>query len=356
MTRAQSIPRNEHPLVSVVIPCYNYGRYLTGAVQSALDQTEVRVEVIIVDDASTDDSARVAQGIVEREPRARLVRHEVNRGHIATYNHGLGLARGEYLVLLSADDLLAPGSLGRSIALLERNPSVGFVYGHSVEFETVPPARHRTRVRSWTVWPGAEWLRQCCSQGKNFVFTPEAVMRAATYRQLGGYDPAYPHSADFLLWMRAAVRCDVGRVNGVDQAFYRVHGSNMHLTAFAGVMTDLLERRRTFARLFEHDGELIPELEPRRRAADRGMSREAIGLALGTVCAKNADTELAAGFATLARELDARVVTSRAWRRYQRANDRASAGRGPGVRGAFVEWSQSIRGMLRWRHWRWSGL
>ena len=128
------------PRVSVVIPCYNYGRYLPDAVASALGQVGVDVDVLIVDDASPDGSAEVAGRLAAGDPRITVVRHEVNRGHIQTYNDGLDRTTGEFVVLLSADDLLAPGALSRATALMDCNPSVGFVYGLPQAFTDVPPA------------------------------------------------------------------------------------------------------------------------------------------------------------------------------------------------------------------------
>src|SRR5215218_5230435 len=77
------------PRVSVVIPCYNYARYLVACVDSVAGQHGVEVEIVIVDDASTDDSAAVARRISDLDPRVRMIEHRENRGHIATYNDGL---------------------------------------------------------------------------------------------------------------------------------------------------------------------------------------------------------------------------------------------------------------------------
>ncbi len=101
MTRRRPVPLTTRPTVSVVIPCYNYGHYLPGAVASALDQEGVDVDVLVVDDASTDDSAAVARSLAESDPRVDVLVHEVNRGHIAAYNDGLAKARGDYVVLIS---------------------------------------------------------------------------------------------------------------------------------------------------------------------------------------------------------------------------------------------------------------
>src|SRR3954454_20204410 len=78
------------PEVTVVVPCYNYGRYLEDSVGSVLSQSEVEVRVVIIDDASPDGSADVAKRIAERDSRVSLICHETNAGHIATYNEGLG--------------------------------------------------------------------------------------------------------------------------------------------------------------------------------------------------------------------------------------------------------------------------
>ena len=94
------------PRVSVVIPCYNYGRYLPAAVASALDQQGLDVDVLVVDDASPDGSHLVAQELAASDPRVDVLVHENNAGHIQTYNDGLARAEGDYVVLLSADDLL----------------------------------------------------------------------------------------------------------------------------------------------------------------------------------------------------------------------------------------------------------
>ena len=89
------------------------------------------VDVLIVDDASPDDSAAVAYRLADEDPRVSVLVHPTNMGHIATYNDGLARAKGDYVVLLSADDAITPGSLARSTALMEAHPSVGFVYGYS---------------------------------------------------------------------------------------------------------------------------------------------------------------------------------------------------------------------------------
>lgn len=268
-------PLRHRASVSVVIPCYNYGRYLPDAVGSALDQAGLDVEVLIVDDASTDDSAEVALGLARRDPRVDVLLHEENAGHIRTYNDGLAKATGDYVVLLSADDLLARDALTRAVALMQAHPGVGLVYGIARSFEGTAPSQ-AGRVRGWSVWSGREWLSLATRRGRCFLSSPEAVMRREALAGTDGYDVRLPHSGDFDMWLRTAARWDVGRVDGPVQAFYRVHAANMHLTTFGGWLTDLEERRRTFEILFE---ERAPELDwvtAMRPAAMRALAREAL--------------------------------------------------------------------------------
>src|SRR4051812_8374346 len=97
--------------VDVITPCYKYGRFLRRCVQSALDQQGVDVRVLILDDASPDNTPDVAAELLKEDSRVQYRRHAVNQGHIATYNEGLNWASGDYLLLLGADDLLTPGAL-----------------------------------------------------------------------------------------------------------------------------------------------------------------------------------------------------------------------------------------------------
>ena len=103
--------------VDVIVPCYNYGRFLGRCVGSLLVQEGCDVRVLVIDDCSTDDSLMTARGIAATDPRVRLIAHERNRGHIATYNEGIDWVGSPYMLLLSADDMLAPGALRRATAL-----------------------------------------------------------------------------------------------------------------------------------------------------------------------------------------------------------------------------------------------
>jgi glycosyltransferase involved in cell wall biosynthesis len=120
------------PVVSVIIPAYNAGHYIGESVASVLAQDVPDIEVIVVDDASTDDTTRVVSEI--GDSRVRLVRSE-KVGAGGARNRGLGLARGQFIGFLDADDRWTAGKLKRQIALLDSEPEVGFVFTNFRRFD-----------------------------------------------------------------------------------------------------------------------------------------------------------------------------------------------------------------------------
>jgi len=263
--------------VSVVIPCYNYGHFLEDAVASVLDdQQGVDVRVLIIDDASPDNSGEVATKIAARDSRVEVTLHATNKGNIATFNEGLlEWAAGDYCVLMSADDRLTPGALRRAADLLNTHPNVGFVYGHPLWItHGAPLPTARTNVRGWSVWPGQWWLERRFRDAENPITSPEVVVRTSVQKRVGGYDARLPHGADLEMWMRLAASADVGFLRGVDQAYYRLHEQNMR-KSFNAVM-DLRERRLVFELVLERYSEMLSDATRLSRLVRRALGREAL--------------------------------------------------------------------------------
>ncbi len=263
--------------VSVVIPCYTYGHLLGDAVSSVLDdQPGVDVRVLIIDDASPDGSGETARAIAAGDPRVEAVVHPTNRGHIATYNEGLlDWADSAYSVLMSADDLLTPGSLRRSVDLLEANPGVGFAYGYALRFRDGEPLpAPRTMPRGWSVWSGRSWLERRFRLARSGISSPEVVVRTATQQRAGGYDPRLPHLGDTQMWMRLASISDVGYVRGVDQAFYRQHAQNMSLSY--DQVAELRQGLLAFDSILEDLGPDLADAPGMARLVHRKLAWEAL--------------------------------------------------------------------------------
>ena len=299
--------------VSVVIPCYNYGSHLPAAVGSVLCQEGVDVEVIVVDDASTDDSVQVAEALASRDRRVRLLRHDQNQGPVATFNDGLAAATGEFLVRLDADDVLTPGSLARSAAVCRQFPGVGLVYGRPIHFDRDPPPMRRPSP-SCTVWSGRKWLEDRCSTGVNVITSPEAFLRMSVVLRVGG-QRQLAHTHDMEMWMRVASVSDVAYIRGADQAWHREHPGSLSLQADDELgLTILRERRAAFDVLF---AEPVPDAAVDSQLATlarRTLAVEALGRAAYEYDRGRAPARDVAPLVGFALETDPTVRSTSEWR------------------------------------------
>lgn len=262
--------------VSVFIPCYNYGRYLRECLDSVLGQEGVDVEVLIIDDASSDGSAAIAEELAAGDDRVEVSLHAANRGHIATYNEGLAWARGDHTMLLSADDLLVPGALRRATAPLDAHPEVGFVFGRVITWtDGTPRPAPSPDPGAAQVRDGHEWLANRCRGGGNLCHAATVVTRTSLQRRLGGYRPELPHAGDMEMWLRFAAHGAVGYVHA-HQAYARVHPHNMQKQWYAVAVRDLEQRRAAFEVLFHDQGHVIPDADRLHRTATRSLARDAL--------------------------------------------------------------------------------
>ena len=354
--------------VSVLIPCYNYGHFLEDAVSSVLDDQEgVDVRVLIIDDASPDDSAEVARKIAARDPRVEVIVHETNKGNIATFNEGLlEWADGDYCLLLSADDRATPGALRRARDLLDARPNVGFVHGHSVWVtDGAPLPTARTRVRGWSVWPSQPWLERCFRQAENPVGYSTVVVRTSLQQRVGGYDPQLPKAADMELFMRLAAYADVGFVRGADQSYYRLHTHNM--SSDVSALMDLRQRRSVFEVVLDRYGERLRDVKQLADTVYRQLGREALWAA-GRVYDRGRvrQTELArrfvgAGAATVEDERDIGELVAFAfdcWPGVSRLPlyRTLQSDKRIGPRGTYYMLNQKGRWWLRRRSWKYRGI
>jgi len=264
------------PSVSVIVPCYGYASVLEGCVDSVLAQEGVDVRVLILDDCSPDDTPEVAGRIAARHPRVEYRRAAENQGLIATANEGLAWADGDYVVLLSADDLLVPGALQRATSIMESHPRVGMVYGRPLFYDPAGPLpQPGGEWKGTDVWSGPDWIRRRCRTGHNCISSPEVVVRTSVHRAAGLYDARCFHTSDMNMWLRIAAISDIAYVRGAPQAIYRVHPGSM-LRSRKGPMVDLHERRLAFDAFFASDGHRLPDADRLRALAGRALARQAL--------------------------------------------------------------------------------
>ncbi|MEW6285732.1 MAG: glycosyltransferase [Chloroflexota bacterium] len=185
----------ENPLVSVIIPNYNHARFLGGAIRSVLEQTYRPVEIIVVDDGSTDNSAEVAAAFGDQ---IRYI-YQTNAGLSAARNTGLRAAQGELIGVLDADDMYEPNFLETLVAALQADPEADGVYcGYRFVDEANNPL---PQIENRPVPPGE--LYTALLDGNFFV--PESVfLRRRVYDDVGFFDESLRACEDWDVWLRAA--------------------------------------------------------------------------------------------------------------------------------------------------------
>lgn len=265
--------------IDVIVPCYNYGRYLRQCTQSVLQEMRFPIRVLIIDDASTDGSAEQAREIAAEDSRVTVITHPSNQGHIATYNEGIAWAQATYMLLLSADDMVAAGALGRAVTLMEANPNVAFAYGRAIRFskeEELKDLRESNDSSEATVHRGIEFIRRICARPDNPVETATAVVRGAIQKKIGGYCPQLPHSGDLEMWLRCAAHGDVAEIGAV-QGYSRMHGANMR-DAYYGpqVLRDYRQRQEAFSYFFQNDGGVIADADQLRQRAFSSLANQLV--------------------------------------------------------------------------------
>jgi len=173
------------PLVSIVITNYNYGLYLEDAIESALHQTYRPLEVLVVDDGSTDNSVE----IIQKYP-AKLISRE-HKGIAAAVDAGVRASRGDYYVPLSADDILHPEYVMKTLSVLMGNAGAAFVYTAAFMFGAT------SRILMPKEYSLAELLKA------NYI-PATALVRTQIYHIAGGYDPELPVWEDWDHWLAFA--------------------------------------------------------------------------------------------------------------------------------------------------------
>ncbi len=223
-------------LVSVVIPCFDQAHFLPAAIESVLGQTYGHVEVVVVDDGSTDNTPAV----VRRYPSVQYVRQE-NRGLAEARNTGLRESLGDHVVFLDADDLLHPGALSAGVDALEAHPEAAFVFGYSsylMDDGSEGPAPYTPAL-------GDDCYRELLAGCP--IISPAAVMfRRSAFSAAGVFDPSKNPSEDYDLYCRIARDYPV-HCHGDVVSAYRQHGSSMstdHRRMLRGTLGVVRSQRR----------------------------------------------------------------------------------------------------------------
>jgi glycosyltransferase involved in cell wall biosynthesis len=198
------------PLVSIAVPFHDTARFLPAALDSLLAQDHPHWECLLWDDGSADGSGTIAAAYASRDARFRVLGDGRNHGVGAASAGALALARGDYVGVLDADDLLEPAALSAMVAFLAGHPELGMAYSQYVEIDE-DGALLGTGTRFRTPYAPQRLLLE-------FMTYHFRLMRADAYRAIGGFDPAMRVSADYDLCLRMSERY---RIAHLPQVLYR---------------------------------------------------------------------------------------------------------------------------------------
>ena len=194
-------------LISVVIPTYNREQYIERAVQSVLEQTYSNLELIIVDDGSTDGTEELVAGM--SDPRIRYVRQETNRGASAARNKGVECANGELVAFQDSDDRWYPDKLAVQMEYWEAHPECSLIYSAYVLHR---PNGETVRVPYAGTWGNLEGDIFSTLLVNNTVGTPTMLFKKACFTELGGFDEGMECLEDWEMALRFAERYRIGFV------------------------------------------------------------------------------------------------------------------------------------------------
>ncbi len=221
------------PLVSVCISAYNHEAYIAEAIDSVLAQSYPNIEIVVIDDASTDRTASVVRDYAARFPeRVRAIFLEENEGPSRASNRAFATLKGDYVAFLGSDDRMLPARILRQVEFLTENS------GHVAVFTDITAIDANGQRIAGSAdaeqlfnQPITHLHRQLLTG--NFLNAPSAMVRRADLMALGGYSPLLRYVQDYELWVRLLQRGDIGKL-AEPLVEYRVHGANLSIFGSQG--------------------------------------------------------------------------------------------------------------------------
>lgn len=286
-----------HPKISVVVPCFNAEKYIGIAIESVLAQRWPNLEIVVVDDGSSDGSVEL---IRERFPVVRLIQ-QTNQGVAAARNNGISHAKGDWIAFLDADDYWLPGKLQAQWEMLGKTPEARMAYTAWQVWTCTDPAPTRDYLaalagssNNTSLWSGASgWvypdlLLECV------VWTSTVLAHRSVFEEVGQFDPQLRMGEDWDLWLRASRVTRILRVPA-PYALYRMHPESITKS-----VPEVNFRSLVVGRALARWGYGSPDgSEAQKNDIDRALARGWCDFAGAHFAAKNFDQALRASVAAV---------------------------------------------------------
>jgi len=216
------VSNSNMPLVSVLMPCYNAEDFVEEAIISMLEQTYKNIEIIAINDCSSDNTGKILHNLAVKDQRIRVVENEVNLKLIDTLNKGIGLCQGEYIARMDSDDISLPRRIEKEVQFLENNKDYDIVSTQFYTFRTGSAKKYL-----YTNPTEFEQL-QAYLLFKSGICHPASMFRRRVFTELGlTFEKEYLHVEDYALWSKALYKTKLANINGEPLLLYRVHKSQV---------------------------------------------------------------------------------------------------------------------------------
>jgi hypothetical protein len=245
----------DNPLVSIVTPSFNQAGYLETAIRSVLDQEYSRVEYLILDGGSTDDSA----AIIERyQDRVAYWESEPDAGQADAINKGFKKATGEIVAWLNSDDVYLPGAFQQAVEAFRQHPEVGLVYADGIMVDS------SLRILDYHRYPQVSVLDLLSFE---VILQPTVFMRHEALEEVGYLDPSFHLILDHDLWVRIASRYPVIHV----PAYWALERTHIEAKTIA-LAGDFVQEAERLIRQAAEDEHLGPLVESEHRRVHAGLN------------------------------------------------------------------------------------
>lgn len=271
------------PLVSVIIPSYNYANYLPRAIESVQSQTYRQFELIIVDDGSTDNTASVVDTYTANFPNLFYI-YQNNSGPNAARNRGIDLAKGELIALLDADDEWLPEKLEKQVTFAIQNPKFGVIgcgFRWIADDGTVLVEAPGVQPP-----PRAELIRHLKMRYFNIGTASGVLIRKECFGVVGKFDEALRGSEDRDMWLRLAYKFDILNVEEI-LILVHIHQNNSHANFSKMLDSKLKFIKKHFVDeplVFEKQAQSYAYLDAAREAYSASYSVKALYYSLLAIC------------------------------------------------------------------------
>lgn len=239
------------PTISVLMTAYNSQQYVAEAIESILGQTFGDFEFIIINDGSTDDTAKIIRKYARADKRIRFIDNKKNQGLIAVLNQGLDLCTGQYIARMDSDDISMPHRFARQIEYMTQHPDVGIL---GTWIQITPPqgrpdaGKHKENIGYMDILGG--WV----------VNHPTVMMRTDVMRKNNlYYRPEFPHAEDYDMWARA-IRFTKIRNIQEELLKYRIHGNNISSVQHAAAKESIEHTRQEMLEFMTDDVKMQKKL------------------------------------------------------------------------------------------------